>query len=32
MRVIGSDIPGGIIGHRIELYIICDRCLEGEAS
>lgn len=32
MRAIGDDIPGDIVGHRIELYIICDRCLEGEAS
>ncbi len=32
MRVIGDDIPGEIVGHRIELYVICDRCLEGEAS
>ena len=32
MRAIGDDIPGDIVGHRIELYVICDRCLEDEAS
>ncbi len=26
MRVIGSDMPGEIVGHRIELYIVCDEC------
>ena len=32
MRAVGSDIPGDIVGHSIELYIICERCLEPEAS
>lgn len=32
MRAIGSDIPGSIVGHSIELYIICERCLETEPS
>ena len=30
MRAIGGDIPGDIVGHRIELYVTCRRCLEGE--
>ena len=29
MRVIGNEIPGDIVGHRIELYITCGRCLES---
>ena len=32
MRVIGNDIPGEIVGHRIELYVTCDRCGGGEES
>jgi len=32
MRAIGSDIPGNIVGHSIELYIICERCLDTEPS
>ena len=27
MRAIGSDIPGQVVGHRIEFYITCDQCL-----
>ena len=30
MRAIGDDIPGDIVGHSIELYIICSPCLESE--
>ncbi len=32
MRAIGNDIPGEIVGHRIEFYITCERCVgeEGE--
>ena len=30
LRVIGNDIPGEIVGHRIELYVTCDRCVGGE--
>ena len=26
MRALGDDIPGDIVGHRIELYVMCDRC------
>ena len=32
MRAIGDDIPGDIVGHRIELYITCDGCLAVNAS
>ena len=28
LRAVGADIPGEIIGHRIEVYITCDRCLK----
>ena len=30
MRAIGDDIPGDIVGHSIEFYIICSPCLERE--
>ena len=30
MRAIGSDIPGEIVGHRIELYVTCVQCLQHE--
>ena len=30
MRAIGDDIPGDIVGHSIEFYIICSPCLESE--
>ena len=26
MRALSDDIPGNIVGHRLELYIVCDRC------
>ena len=29
MKVIGNEIPGDIVGHRIELYITCERCVAG---
>ncbi len=32
MRAIGSDIPGNIVGHSIDLYIICEPCLESETA
>ena len=31
MRAIGDDIPGDIVGHSIELYIICSPCLDSES-
>jgi Fe2+ or Zn2+ uptake regulation protein len=27
LRAIGADIPGEIVGHRIEVYITCNSCL-----
>ena len=30
MRGFGSSIPGQIVGHRIEIYIICDKCFNGQ--
>ena len=30
MRAIGNDIPGEIVGHRIEFYITCERCVGEE--
>ena len=32
MRAIGDDIPGEIVGHRIELYITCNQCIRDEES
>ena len=32
MRALDSDIPGDVIGHRLELYINCTRCLESTAA
>ncbi len=32
IHALGSDIPGNVVGHRIELYVICDRCIQGEGS
>ena len=27
LRGLNGDIPGDVVGHRIELYITCNRCL-----
>ncbi len=32
MRAIGEDIPGDIVGHRIEIYVTCARCIEAQES
>ena len=32
MRIIGDDLSGEIIGHRIELYVVCEQCVSNEAS
>ncbi len=32
MRAIGDDIPGEIVGHRIELYVTCNQCIRDEDS
>lgn len=31
LRTISGDIPGELVGHRMELYIICQDCLAGPA-
>ena len=31
MRIIGDDLSGEIVGHRIELYVICEQCLDEGA-
>ena len=30
VRSLGADIPGEILGHRIEFYICCEKCVERE--
>lgn len=32
LRTLSKDIPGNIVGHRIELYIICHRCTTDQGS
>lgn len=32
MRIIGDDLSGEIIGHRIELYVVCEQCIKGGAT
>lgn len=32
LRAVGGDIPGEIVGHRMEFYITCDRCLSGVSA
>ena len=32
MRALGNNIPGEIVGHRIELYVICDKCIKDEGA
>ncbi len=32
MRIIGADLSGEIVGHRIELYVVCEQCVESGAS
>ena len=32
MRIIGDDLSGEIVGHRIELYVVCDQCISSGAS
>ena len=31
MRIIGDDLSGEIVGHRIEFYVVCDQCGENGA-
>ena len=30
LRTLGAEIPGVIVGHRIDLYITCPSCVQGE--
>ena len=30
MLAVGDDIPSEIVGHRIELYVICVQCMEDD--
>ena len=32
MKAIGDDIPGDIVGHRIEIYVTCARCIDDQES
>ena len=32
MKTIGDDIPGDIIGHRIEIYVTCARCVSVKSN
>ena len=32
LRAVGDDIPGEIVGHRMEFYVTCDRCLLNESA
>ncbi len=28
VRAIGGEIPGAVVGHRIEFYVVCYNCME----
>lgn len=30
LRALGAEIPGVIVGHRIDLYVTCPNCLQDE--
>ena len=32
MRALGTEIPGVIVGHRIDLYVTCPACLKQESA
>ncbi len=32
LRAIGADIPGELVGHRIEAYILCEKCVAGPGA
>jgi Fur family ferric uptake transcriptional regulator len=32
LRAIGEDIPGELVGHRIEAYILCEKCVAGPGA
>lgn len=31
MRVIGDELSGDIVGHRIELFVVCEQCRADDA-
>lgn len=32
LRALSAEIPGALVGHRIDLYIMCPSCLQAEQS
>ena len=32
MKAVGEEIPGDIVGHRIEIYVTCARCIKDQES
>ncbi len=32
MRSLSNEIPGDVVGHRIELYITCDLCAKENTN
>ena len=32
LRAVGDDIPGEIVGHRMEFYVTCNSCLLNESA
>ena len=32
LRSAGADLPGQVIDHRIELYVVCESCLADEGT
>ena len=32
LRIIGDDLSSDIVGHRIELYVVCEKCVSDGAS
>ena len=32
LRAIGADIPGEIVGHQMEIYLVCNDCLSISAK
>jgi Fur family ferric uptake transcriptional regulator len=29
LRAVKSEVPGTMVGHKLEIYIVCDDCLES---
>ncbi len=32
LRALGNDIPGQVVGHRIELYVTCEGCVGNDGG